>query len=144
MIGPLIQLINPNIINLHAFAGAGFHNLLVVSLKERHPQERLKTAMSLLGTGQLSLTKVLIMVGPHQATGHFAAVLRDSWHRFDPEDHMWLLPVARLDPLDFTSLKMHVASKRIIQPASHTINAAQHPRDIDPTRCARRIDKCNL
>src|SRR5207245_2804324 len=33
MIGPLIQLINPNITNLHAFAGAGFHNLLVVSLK---------------------------------------------------------------------------------------------------------------
>src|SRR5437870_672554 len=144
MIGPLIQLINPNIINLHAFAGAGFHNLLVVSLKERHPQERLKTAMSLLGTGQLSLTKVLIMVGPHQATGHFGAVLQDMWHRFDPEDHMWLLPVAPLDTLDFTSLQMHVGSKLIIDAAGHIINEAEPPVDIDPRPYDQRIEKCQL
>jgi len=144
MIGPLIQLINPNIINLHAFAGAGFHNLLVVSLKERHPQERLKTAMSLLGTGQLSLTKVLIMVGPHQATGHFGAVLQDMWHRFDPEDHMWLLPVAPLDTLDFTSFQMHVGSKLIIDAAGHIINEAEPPVDIDPRPHDQRIEKCKL
>ncbi|PYS13430.1 MAG: menaquinone biosynthesis decarboxylase, partial [Acidobacteria bacterium] len=144
MIGPLIQLINPNIINLHAFAGAGFHNLLVVSLKERHPQERLKTAMSLLGTGQLSLTKVLIMVGPHQATGHFGAVLQDMWHRFDPEDHMWLLPVAPLDTLDFTSFQMHVGSKLIIDAAGHIINEAEPPVDIDPRPYDQRIEKCQL
>src|SRR5262249_40418088 len=58
MVGPLIKVINPNIVEMCAYAGAGFHNLLVVALKERHPKEVMKTAMSLLGTGQLSLTKV--------------------------------------------------------------------------------------
>src|SRR5438034_10400547 len=144
MIGPLIQLINPNIISRHACGGAGFHNLLVVSLKERHPQERLKTAMSLLGTGQLSLTKVLIMIGPHQATDHFPAVLREMWHRFDPEDHMWLLPVAPLDTLDFTSLKMHVGSKLIIDAAGDIMNEAAPPVDIDPRPYDQRIEKCKL
>src|SRR5439155_11400629 len=59
MVGPTIKVINPNIVDMCAYAGAGFHNLLVVAAKERHPKELLKTAMSLLGTGQLSLTKVM-------------------------------------------------------------------------------------
>jgi 4-hydroxy-3-polyprenylbenzoate decarboxylase len=59
MVGPLIKLIHPNVVDLAAYVGAGFHNLLVASVKERHPKEVLKTAMALLGTGQLSLTKVL-------------------------------------------------------------------------------------
>src|SRR5437763_14366308 len=117
MLAPLTQLINPNISDLHAFGGAGFHNLLVVSLKERHPQERLKTAMSLLGTGQLSLTKVLIMIGPNQATDHFPAVLRQLWHRFDPDDHMWLRPVAPPATIYFTSPTMHAGSNLIIDGA---------------------------
>src|SRR5207245_3007368 len=94
MIGPLIKVINPNVVDMCAYAGAGFHNLLVVALKERHPKEVLKTAMSLLGTGQLSLTKVMVLVGPDRDPHDFRAVLRDLWNRFDPEDHMWLVPFA--------------------------------------------------
>src|SRR5438128_9836410 len=89
MIGPLIKLINPNVVDMHAYAGAGFHNLLVVALQERHPQEALKTVMSLLGTGQLSLTKVMVLVESDRNPRDFRAVLRDIWHRFDPEDRMW-------------------------------------------------------
>src|SRR5437016_9049853 len=32
LVGQLIQLINPNVVSMRAYAGAGFHNLLVVSL----------------------------------------------------------------------------------------------------------------
>jgi 3-polyprenyl-4-hydroxybenzoate decarboxylase len=84
------------------------------------------------------------MVGPDQATGHFGAVLRNMWHRFDPEDHMWLLPVAPLDTLDFTSLKMHVGSKLIIDAAGGIINEADPPVDIDPRAYDQRIEKCKL
>ncbi|PYS11348.1 MAG: menaquinone biosynthesis decarboxylase [Acidobacteria bacterium] len=144
MIGPLVQLINPNIISISAYAAAGFHNLLVVSLKERHPRERLKTAMSLLGTGQLALTKVLILVEPHQSPSDFRAVLRDLWHRFDPEDHMWLLPIAPLDTLDFTSFKMHVGSKIILDAAGDVITEAGPPEYIDARACDRRVEKYKL
>ena len=145
MIGQLIRLINPNIVAMRAYAGAGFHNLLVVCLQERHPKERLKTAMSLLGTGQLSLTKVLILVGPHQPAGVFQPILREVWHRFDPEDHMWLIPIAPLDTLDFTSFKMHVGSKLVIDAAGEIINQAAPPQNIDdPQRYDRRIEKYRL
>ena len=62
MVGPLIRMINPNVVDLYAFENASFHNLLGVSLKERHPKEVIKTAFNLLGTGQLALTKVTILV----------------------------------------------------------------------------------
>ncbi len=43
-----------------------------------------------------------------------ARCLRDIGQRFDPEDHMWLLPFAPLDTLDFTSFTMHVGSKLVL------------------------------
>jgi 4-hydroxy-3-polyprenylbenzoate decarboxylase len=144
MVGPLIKLINPNIVDMCAYAGAGFHNLLVVSLKERHPKEVLKTAMSLLGTGQLSLTKVLILVNADRDPHDFRAVLRDIWHRFDPEDHLWLLPFAPLDTLDFTSFKMHVGSKLVIDAAGEILQGNDAPRSVDPTRFEARIQNWRL
>jgi 4-hydroxy-3-polyprenylbenzoate decarboxylase len=139
MIGPLIKVINPNIVEVCAYAGAGFHNLLVVALRERHPKEVLKTAMSLLGTGQLSLTKVMVLVGPDCNPRDFRAVLREIWHRFDAEDHLWLLPFAPLDTLDFTSFKMHVGSKLVID-ATGEIVAKTPPPQVDPRRYDQRIE----
>jgi 4-hydroxy-3-polyprenylbenzoate decarboxylase len=140
MIGPLIKVINPNIVEVCAYAGAGFHNLLVVALRERHPKEVLKTAMSLLGTGQLALTKVMVLVGPDCNPRDFRAVLREIWRRFDPENHLWLLPFAPLDTLDFTSFKMHVGSKLVID-ATGEVVADTPPPQLDPRRYDPRIER---
>jgi UbiD family decarboxylase len=144
MIGPLIKVINPNVVDMCAYVGAGFHNLLVVALKERHPKEVLKTAMSLLGTGQLSLTKVMVLIGADRNPRDFRAVLRDMWHRFDPEHHMWLLPFAPLDTLDFTSFKMHVGSKLVIEAAGEILEKSEPPRETDPSRFDPRIERWTL
>jgi 4-hydroxy-3-polyprenylbenzoate decarboxylase len=144
MIGPLIKLINPNIVDMCAYVGAGFHNLLVVSLKERHPKETLKTAMSLLGTGQLSLTKVMVVVGPDRDPADFRAVLRDIWHRFDAERHMLLLPLAPLDTLDFTSFTMHLGSKLLIDATGEVIRHEDPPQGIDSTYLDRHVVKWKL
>ena len=144
MIGPLIKLINPNVVEMCAYVGAGFHNLLVVSLKERHPKEVLKTAMSLLGTGQLSLTKVMVLVGPERDPRDFRGVLHDMWQRFDPEDHMWLLPFAPLDTLDFTSFKMHVGSKLVIDAAGDVLCKTDPPRGLDLSGYGDEIERWTL
>src|SRR5437762_10455633 len=144
MIGPLIKVINPNVVDMCAYAGAGFHNLLVVALRERHPKEVLKTAMSLLGTGQLSLTKVMVLVGPDRDPHDFRAVLRDLWNRFDPEDHLWLLPFAPLDTLDCTSFKMHVGSTLVLEAAGEVLPKADPPRDVEPRRFDERIESSKL
>jgi 4-hydroxy-3-polyprenylbenzoate decarboxylase len=145
MIGPLIKVINPNIIDLHAYVGAGFHNLLGVSLKERHPKEVLKTALSLLGTGQLSLTKVMILVREHVDPRNFAALLRELWFRFEPQERMLLLPIAPLDTLDYTSFKMHVGGKLILDATGEPMTSTPPPRAVnDPRAFDSRITRSQL
>ena len=144
MVGPLIKLIHPNVVDLAAYVGAGFHNLLVASIKERHPKEVLKTAMALLGTGQLSLTKVLVLVGAERDPRDFRGVLRDIGQRFDPEDHMWLLPFAPLDTLDFTSFTMHVGSKLVIDACGAVARPDVPSPEMDFARIDARIEKWKL
>ena len=144
MLGPLIQLLHPNVVDLSAYVGAGFHNLLVVSVKERHPKEVLKTAMALLGTGQLSLTKVMVLVRGDRDPRDFRGVLRDIGQRFDPEDHMWLLPFAPLDTLDFTSFKLHVGSKLVIDACNEVLHASDVYSEGDFSRLDSRIERWKL
>ncbi len=144
MVGPLIRLINPNIVDMCAYVGAGFHNLLVVALDERHPREVLKTAMSLLGTGQLSLTKVMILIRPDQDPSDFRRMLESIWHRCCFEDHMLLLTVAPLDTLDFTSFKMHVGSKLVIDATGEVIHPDMPRLRDDPRRFDARVERFKL
>jgi 3-polyprenyl-4-hydroxybenzoate decarboxylase len=54
-------------------------------------------------------------------------VLREIGQRFDPENHMWLLPFAPLDTLDFTSFTMHVGSKLVIDACGPVLR-----KDLEP------------
>jgi 4-hydroxy-3-polyprenylbenzoate decarboxylase len=139
MIGPLIRVINPNVVGVHAYVGAGFHNLLVVALDERHPKESMKTAMSLLGTGQLSLTKVMVLVPGDVDPSGFRGVLSEIWRRVRPEDHLHLLGVMPLDTLDFTSGTMHVGSKLVIDATGEIVQAGPPQLRDSPERFDRRV-----
>jgi 4-hydroxy-3-polyprenylbenzoate decarboxylase len=145
MIGPLIRMINPNIVDLYAFENASFHNLLGVSVKERHPKEVLKTAFNLLGTGQLSLTKVTVMVREDVDPRNFSALLRELWYRFEPEERMLLLPIAPLDTLDYTSYRMHVGSKLVLDATGEPVTSEPPPRAVtDPGAFDRRVGRHRL
>ncbi|HEX9055181.1 MAG TPA: UbiD family decarboxylase, partial [Gemmatimonadales bacterium] len=140
MIGPLIRVINPNVVDLYAYDDAGFHNLLAVALKERHPKEVLKTALALLGTGQLALTKVAVMLREDVPVRSFPVLLRELWYRFEPEERMLLLPIGALDTLDYTSYVMHVGSKLILDAAGDPVTDQPPPRAVpDPAGFDRRV-----
>ena len=142
IVGPLIRVINPSIREVCANDDAVFHNLLVVSMVERHPKEALKTALNLLGTGQLSLTKVTVLVRDDVDPKSFRAMLRELWHRFDPADRMLLLPIAPLDTLDYTSYELHVGSKLILDATGPAKTTEPPPTSInDPSSFDRRIGR---
>ena len=140
--GPLIRVINPSIRDLSASADAVFHNLLVVAMVERHPKEALKVALNLLGTGQLSLTKVTVLVRedvpvrsfPRDAAravvpvrpgrAHAAAADRAARH-------------ARLH-----SYELHVGSKLVLDATGPARTTEAPPTAIsDPSAFDRRITR---
>jgi 4-hydroxy-3-polyprenylbenzoate decarboxylase len=140
IVGPLIKVVNPSVVDLFASDDAVFHNLLVVSSRERHPKEVLKTAFNLLGTGQLALSKVTVMVRDGVPVRDYRRVLREVWHRFEPAERMLLIPTAPLDTLDYTSYTLHVGSKLILDATGEVVQPAEPPRGVeDPARIDPRI-----
>lgn len=114
MLGPLARLIHKEVKDVWAYYEAGFHNLLVVSIEERYKKEAMKAALGLLGTGQLSLTKCLILVSANVDVMDWKSVLREIREHFDPHFDFVLLTKVPLDTLDFTSYKMELGSKMIL------------------------------
>ena len=114
ILSPLIKLIHAEIRSLWAYYEAGFHNLLVVSTEARYKKEAMKTALGLLGTNQLSLTKCMVLVSEDIDPRNWSSVLKEIHANFDPRFDFILLPNVPLDTLDFTSFKMELGSKMII------------------------------
>lgn len=140
IIGPLVRVLYPSVTDLYAHDAACFHNLLGVASRQRHPKEVVRTALGLLGTGQLSLTKVVIMVREQIDPRSFSALLSELWYRFEPGERMLLLPIAPLDTLDYTSYQMHVGSKVVFDATGEPVTREAPPREIpDPTALDSRI-----
>jgi 4-hydroxy-3-polyprenylbenzoate decarboxylase len=114
VLGPLIRLMRPEVRDVWAYYEAGFHNLLVAAVEGRYTREPLRTALGLLGEGQLGLSKVLILVGGDVDARRFRAVLGAIRAHFDPREHFHLISRAPLDTLDFTSFQMHLGSRMIL------------------------------
>ena len=111
---PLIRMTRPEVSELWAYYEAGFHNLLVAGVNQRYPKEGMKSALGLLGEGQLSLTKCLILVDPQVNARDFHAMLLAIQQNFDPKEDVLILPGVPLDTLDFTSYTMNLGSKMVI------------------------------
>lgn len=111
---PLVKLTKPELTDLWAYQEAGFHNLLVASARQRYEKEAMKTALGLLGEGQLSLSKCVILTDPDVNVRDFKAVLRAIRENFAPEQDFTLLPGTSQDTLDFTGPKLNRGSKMIL------------------------------
>jgi menaquinone biosynthesis decarboxylase len=132
MLAPLVQLIHPEIQDLWAYYETGFHSLLVVSVRERYHKEAIKAAFGLLGIGQTSLTKVLVLVSDNVAVRDFHAVLREIQSNFNPSQDFLLLPGTAYDTLDFTSFTTELGSKMILDATKKTGRNGQLSSDGSP------------
>ncbi len=142
----VLRVIHPEVRDLWAYFEAGFHNLLAVAVENRFAKEGKKSALGLMGLGQLSLTKAIVLldagVNPRDRAAVFGAIAR----HFDPAEDFLLLPSVPLDTLDFTSYTMNLGSKMVIdaqskpgREASAPISNVADPRAFDPAITASRL-----
>jgi 4-hydroxy-3-polyprenylbenzoate decarboxylase len=111
---PILRVLKPEIRDLWSFYEGGFHTLLAVSMESRYQKEGMKTALGLLGEGQLSLTKWIVVVDAATSPRDFRAVLRAIRDRFDPRRDFLLLPGTSMDTLDFTGHGLNLGSKMVL------------------------------
>jgi len=130
ILGPLIRLVHKEVRQLWAYYEAGFHNLLVVGVEQRYQKEAMKAAFGIMGTDQLSLTKCIILVSEDVDVRDWPQVLRAVRRHFDPHYDFVLLPKVPLDTLDFSSFRMNLGSKMILD-ATRKSDRPAAP-DVDP------------
>ncbi|MCS7143695.1 MAG: menaquinone biosynthesis decarboxylase [Archaeoglobaceae archaeon] len=108
---PIIQLLNPEIVDMNLPVEAGFHNLAIVSIRKRYPGQAKKVMFSLWGTGMLSLTKIVIVVDSDVNVQNLSEVIWAVTTRFDPARDVVLIPPSPTDALDHSAYLQNLAGK---------------------------------
>ena len=139
---PLVPTVLPGVHGVHAVDAAGVHPLLLACGSERYvpyaarkrPQELLTQSHAILGQGQMSLAKYLLIYDRDDDPGldlHDAgAVLRHVLERFDPSEDLHFHTRTTIDTLDYSGHGLNQGSKLVIAAAGP--RRRDLPRDIPP------------
>ncbi len=111
---PMIKFVSPNIVDIFLPPEGAFTNLCFVSLKKRFPGDAKKTIFSLLGLGQLSLTKMIVAFDDDIDVRDMGRVMWALSTRVDPERDVQILNGTPTDTLDHASNVTGYGSKMLI------------------------------
>ncbi|MDD2853196.1 MAG: UbiD family decarboxylase [Desulfuromonadaceae bacterium] len=127
--GPLIPAVVTGVREVHAVDAAGVHPLLLAIASERYvpyapvrrPQELLTVANAILGQGQLSLAKYLLIAAHEDApslhTHDMAAFLGHVLERADWRSCLHFQTATTIDTLDYSGTALNEGSKVVIAAA---------------------------
>jgi menaquinone biosynthesis decarboxylase len=114
LLSPLFPLVMPSVRDLWTYGETGFHSLAAAVVRERYAREALVSAFRILGEGQLSLTKFLILTDTPQDLRDFASLLEHVLARFRPESDLFVFSNVSMDTLDYTSGAVNRGSKAVL------------------------------
>jgi 3-polyprenyl-4-hydroxybenzoate decarboxylase len=104
----------PGVRDLWTYGETGFHSLCAAVVQERYGREALVSGFRILGEGQLSLTKFLLLTDTPQDLHDFPRLLEHVLARFNPETDLFIFANVSMDTLDYTSGKVNEGSKAIM------------------------------
>ncbi len=114
LLSPLFPLVMPSVRDLWSYGETGFHSLAAAVVRERYGREALVSGFRILGEGQLSLTKFLLLTDTPQDLKDFPRLLEHMLERFRPETDLFVFSNVSMDTLDYTSGKVNEGSKAIM------------------------------
>ncbi|HKO96311.1 MAG TPA: UbiD family decarboxylase [Pyrinomonadaceae bacterium] len=114
LLSPLFPLVMPGVRDLWTYGETGFHSLCAAVVQERYGREALVSGFRILGEGQLSLTKFLLLTDTPQDLKDFPRLLEHVLARFKPETDLFIFSNVSMDTLDYTSGKVNEGSKAIM------------------------------
>jgi len=114
LLSPLFPTVMPSVRDLWTYGETGFHSLCAAVVQERYGREALVSGFRILGEGQLSLTKFLLLTDTPQDLKDFPRLLEHVLERFKPESDLFIFSNVSMDTLDYTSGKVNEGSKAIM------------------------------
>src|SRR5688572_5766607 len=108
---PLIQMFQPEVIDFSMPAAGWFQGLAIISIKKHYPGQAKKVMMGLWGMGQLSLTKMFIVVDSDVNVHDINDVIWALTTRADPARDTVIINNSPTDTLDPASPLVNLGSK---------------------------------
>ena len=114
MFSPLYPLVLNGVRAVWAYDDAGVHPLAAAVVQERYPKEAFMAGLRILGEGQLSLTKFLMITDTPMPLKDFRLFLRHILERADFNTDLHIFSPVSQDTLDYTSGTLNEGSKAIL------------------------------
>jgi UbiD family decarboxylase len=114
LLSPLFPLVMPSVRDLWSYGETGFHSLAAAVVRERYAREALVSGFRILGEGQLSLTKFLLLTDTPQDLRDFPRLFEHILARARFESDLFIFSNVSMDTLDYTSGKVNLGSKAIL------------------------------
>jgi 3-polyprenyl-4-hydroxybenzoate decarboxylase len=113
LLSPLFPLVMPAVEQLWSYGETGYHSLSAAVVRQRYPREAMASAFRILGEGQLSLTKFLLVLDRARDLRDFPATLEHLLERTRPETDLYIFDHLSMDTLDYTGPRVNEGSKGI-------------------------------
>jgi len=114
LLSPLFPLVMPGVRDLWSYGESGYHSLSAAVVQERYGREALASAFRILGEGQLSLTKFLLLIDRPLDLKDFKPVLAHVLARFRPETDLYVFSHTSMDTLDYAGPEVNKGSKGVL------------------------------
>lgn len=114
LLSPLFPLVMPAVRDLWSYGETGFHSLAAAVVKERYAREALSAGFRILGEGQLSLTKFLLLTDKPQDLRDFKTLFEYILERVEWESDFFIFDRTSFDTLDYASGKINHGSKAML------------------------------
>ncbi len=114
LLSPLFPLVMPAVLDLWSYGETGFHSLAAAVVRERYAREALGAGFRILGEGQLSLTKFLLLTDKPQDLRDFKNLFEYILERVNWESDFFIFDRTSFDTLDYASGKINHGSKAML------------------------------
>ncbi|EJO79670.1 UbiD family decarboxylase [Leptospira interrogans] len=113
LLSPLFPVVMPAVKKVWAYEESGVHSLAAAVVKERYQGEAFTGALRILGEGQLSLTKVLLITDQDVDLKNFRETFITVLGRMNPITDLHIFANISQDTLDYTGPAVNQGSKAI-------------------------------
>jgi UbiD family decarboxylase len=114
LLSPLFPLVMKGVVQLKTFGETGFHCLAAARVTDRYPREAFAAGLRILGEGQLSLTKFLLVTDGSLDVSHFPRLWQHILERIDWERDLFVFANVSQDTLDYTGPSVNKGSKAMM------------------------------
>lgn len=114
LLSPLFPLVMNGVKQLKTFGETGFHCLAAAKVENRYPREAFAAGLRILGEGQLSLTKFLIVADANFDIEDFPRLWKYVLERIRWEQDLFVFANVSQDTLDYTGPSVNKGSKAMM------------------------------